>query len=1056
VSVLFISHATADNAAAIKVADFLKSNGWTDVFLDLDPERGIAPGQRWQEELRKVNERCAAVVVLVSASWLASRWCQTEFLIADQLGKKILPIIVAPVSFDALPVELKAKFQIADASTSETEAEGMRRLLIGLKRAGLDPDSFEWPPRGETNRSVYRGLKPLDIVDAAIFFGRDAFIIRAMDTLRRMRDGAAQRMLVILGASGAGKSSFLRAGLIARLNRDEENFAVLPVLRPGSSAMNGVKGLETCLGDMLGYRVHLNGDAAQLASLLAEVRNRANSKLLPREDRTPKAPTIVIPLDQAEELGGSDSDETGAFYRLLQESVLKDGNTIIVATVRSDAYAPLQALLFEDRQAVFSLPPAATDTFKDIIEGPALLADPPLRVDPELTQQLLDDLRGSDALPLLAFTMERLQSRFGASGKLTLADYADAGRLGGLRGAILAAVDDAFGGPPSKSQLQLARQLFIPAFVRVSRDGVRRRVARRDELPADVQSLADRFIAQRLLSTDGDNIEIVHEAILRQWPVLQAWIDEDQLALAGLDGIRIAAHDWRTAGDQPGDRTPEAWLVHRGARRTDAMRLLDRPDFAPALTEEIRSYLQACSAADRRVINARRLRIGIWAAGSVVLAILTVATGIAWFSADQSAIEARREEQLARVAESEARTQGEIAKQSADFLVETFRQGTPDAQNPDQVTARSILNRGAKRLTEQTSLDPAIRGRLIAEMARAFLYLGAKDDGIAVVEENLTSLQQAGAAGVKAQSILARLKLANGEVEEAPRVAKSALAQLDRLDGKWPDIRGYALETQALIAYDAGDLPSAEAHFDEALAEYRAATPVDSVAIARLLNNRASTYSDTGRFEDSERDLLESNRLLLSAPGASDLMVGQNFYTLSLNAFNAGQNGRARDYLDQSRQKFEELVEPTNTLLGDVSAMQGEIELATERYDDALASLARAIQIYETHGADPSSAKGFAYYSMMQAQIKLGNWPAALQHANDTQQNFEPTLGADHFNLGDLGVNRAVILAKLGRGAEAQQACATGLAIIRNQYNEATPEYGEYMTTCDGIAAGGQ
>ena len=88
----------------------------------------------------------------------------------------------------------------------------------------------------------------LEEKDAAIFFGRDVQITKALDTIRRLRDGAPERMLAILGASGAGKSSFLRAGLLARLKRDTERFLVLPTVRPGRAALSGPTGLRRTLG----------------------------------------------------------------------------------------------------------------------------------------------------------------------------------------------------------------------------------------------------------------------------------------------------------------------------------------------------------------------------------------------------------------------------------------------------------------------------------------------------------------------------------------------------------------------------------------------------------------------------------------------------------------------------------------------------------------------------------------------------------------------------------------------------------------------------------------
>ncbi len=125
--------------------------------------------------------------------------------------------------------------------------EGLSRLRSGLAKAGLDPRFFAWPPAHDPDRPPYRGLKPLEAEDAGIFFGRDAPVIEALDTLRRLREGAGPRLLVILGASGAGKSSFLRAGLLPRLQRDDRHFWALPVIRPERAAISGETGLVRAL-----------------------------------------------------------------------------------------------------------------------------------------------------------------------------------------------------------------------------------------------------------------------------------------------------------------------------------------------------------------------------------------------------------------------------------------------------------------------------------------------------------------------------------------------------------------------------------------------------------------------------------------------------------------------------------------------------------------------------------------------------------------------------------------------------------------------------------------
>ena len=242
--VLFISHSGRDNDAAIRVRDWLKSQGWGQAFLDLDPEHGLAPGHRWLEELKQAGARCSGVLVLIfPIGWRRAGAC----------GNSMQPIIRARRFFRLHRADAVRR----PAAGTESEipdrryfrpGKGGRRLRAAgdwVEARGSRSGSFEWPPPSDPHRAIYRGLQSLDEEDAGIF-GRDALITKALDALRQMRNGAVERLLVILGASGAGKSSFLKAGLIARLKRDEENF-VLPVIRPERAALSGQHGLAACL-----------------------------------------------------------------------------------------------------------------------------------------------------------------------------------------------------------------------------------------------------------------------------------------------------------------------------------------------------------------------------------------------------------------------------------------------------------------------------------------------------------------------------------------------------------------------------------------------------------------------------------------------------------------------------------------------------------------------------------------------------------------------------------------------------------------------------------------
>jgi hypothetical protein len=112
---------------------------------------------------------------------------------------------------------------------------GVDLLSLGLERAGLDARSFAWPPPSDPNRAPYRGLSAFTAEDAAIFFGRDRDILRALGRIRSLVETGSGKFLIILGASGVGKSSFLCAGLWPRLARYSAEFALVEVIRADAS-----------------------------------------------------------------------------------------------------------------------------------------------------------------------------------------------------------------------------------------------------------------------------------------------------------------------------------------------------------------------------------------------------------------------------------------------------------------------------------------------------------------------------------------------------------------------------------------------------------------------------------------------------------------------------------------------------------------------------------------------------------------------------------------------------------------------------------------------------
>jgi WD40 repeat protein len=644
---LFISHSTTNNAAAIALRRWLAEQGFDDVFVEIDPDRGVVPGERWQEALKAAAHRCEAVLCLLSPAWLDSTWCKSEFLLAKLLDKRIFGLIVEPVAFKQVPIEMAAEWQLCElvgegrCRTFEVEVfgkpagvafreAGLDLLRRGLDRAGLDARSFPWPPRDEPTRAPYRGLKALEAQDAAIFFGRDAAIVRGLDRIRGLAERGVEKLLVVLGASGSGKSSFLRAGLWPRLARDDATFLPLPMIRPQTAAIGGSTGLAAALAaafERLGaprppgrIKEALAEGTDAFGRLLDDLLALAKRRLV-TIDEGQADPAIVLPLDQAEELFNPDgAAEAAAFLDLLSDVLMPaegrpSRRLLVVATMRSDRYELLQAEphLAAVSQDPFNLPPIPQAEFKNVIEGPArrvVEAGGRLTIDPALTEKLIADAQGADALPLLGFTLERLYADYGGGGRLSVAEYE---KLGGVQGSIEAAAANALAEPgrsraiPAQKEAQLAalRAAFIPWLARIDPEtgAPMRRVARLDEIPDGSRAIVERLVDARLLVADRragtDVIEAAHESLLRQWPALTAWLDTDAADLKLVEAVERAAGEWVR-----NDRF-EAWLDHRGDRLRAAERLVMRDDFRKRLGEEGATYLVACRAREEAERQAR-------------------------------------------------------------------------------------------------------------------------------------------------------------------------------------------------------------------------------------------------------------------------------------------------------------------------------------------------------------------------------------------------------------------------------------------------------------------
>ncbi|MFF0488817.1 TIR domain-containing protein [Nocardia sp. NPDC004068] len=738
---IFLSHSSRDNAAALALRQWLVEQDHElaeEIFLDIHPVHGIRAGADWQAALNAEAARCEAMVCLVSRNWTASRECAVEFRNAQNLGKDIFLPRLEPVDDD-----LGRRYQRSDlhgpgpVTTIRLEGTddvvtfrtaGLHHLRNGLREAGITAERFPWPPEHDHERAPYRGWEPFEAVDAAVYFGRDHQILRGLDRLRDSRR-AGRGLFVVLGPSGSGKSSFLRAGLLPRIARDHRTFVPLGLVRPERRAISGEHGLAAAVhtarrraglaAPPLG-RVKTTlaqGDSTALRSWLTELHAAAVTRLPAGAD-----PTLVLPIDQAEELFAADAGPEGPAVLELLGPILAERAVplVVAAAIRTDRYERMQSAppLAEVASDLFDeLKPLGRERFREIITEPARRAratERPFEIEPEVVELLLADCRGgADTLPLLALTLSRLYRDYGSgTGRITAGDYRE---IGGIERVVAAEIDDILSRQPDRraAELTLLRSAFVPWLATFPADATEpvRRIARYADLPNDARPLIDRFVERRLLVKDrrgsDTTVEVALESLLRQWEDLAGWLREQADTLRAADALERDAADWRRHG-----RGTE-WLL-TGSRLTDAEELAALPGYRDRLrpvadlleasrdhetrraATELEEARRQAEVARRHAEAMRRRARALGAAAAVVVVALVLAiTAFALRSRESDRADARAREAIAaRLVDqawqmrSGARTEGDLRALHQILAAHAL---APDATERDVLNARYEL-----------------------------------------------------------------------------------------------------------------------------------------------------------------------------------------------------------------------------------------------------------------------------------------------------------------------------------------------------------------------------
>lgn len=507
--------------------------------------------------------------------------------------------LVAAAADDGALESIAPSVQRVRAGELESMAQVVEALLAGLELESA-------PAAAPVN--PYKGLQAFDEADAADYFGRDEIVA---DILRRLDsgDGTSGRLVMVVGGSGTGKSSLVRAGLLPRIRAGEVSGSAswfVSTMLPGATPF---KELAESIGRVAVAQAPTVDDLAERPDGIDVALSRALA-----DDGQ-----LLLVIDQFEELFTLTPEaERGAFLTALLAAVTSERSRLrVVATLRGDFYdRPLDvpglgAVVGRSTVAMAAMTAADVE---------AAIVRPARRVGRSVEGPLVAELvsaGGTDAaaLPALQFALYELAERCGET--LTLDAYRE---IGGIEGAIAERAESLFQAH-TEDQAEIRRMFERLVVIAVDGD-VTRRPAIRAELTRgpdgrDVDGIVERWAEARMLTVDRDprsrlpTVEVAHEALLRQWPRLRGWLDDDRSALLLLGQVRDGAAEWAALDRDDG-------MLLRGARLDALDQVLATRD--PHLSGIEQEYVDAShasrdaeerEAADRlaaQVTTNRRLR----------------------------------------------------------------------------------------------------------------------------------------------------------------------------------------------------------------------------------------------------------------------------------------------------------------------------------------------------------------------------------------------------------------------------------------------------------------